>query len=147
VLLARVRWVRSTLVVLSISLKSSIIGNQGLGIAYVAALRAKVAVQLYDRSPEQISKGLNLMDRLLAKDTAKGKVQEADARQARERVSVIDHTVGVRGLRDVDMVIEVRRQVDLLCFTSVRSTSTHIRRPSRRISKSSSAYSRNWQPR
>jgi 3-hydroxybutyryl-CoA dehydrogenase len=78
----------------------------------VAALRAKLPVQLYDRSSEQISKGLNLMDRLLAKDVSKGKIQEADARHARERVSVIDHAVGVRGLRDVDMVIEVRRQID-----------------------------------
>jgi hypothetical protein len=84
--------------------------NTGLGIAYVAALRAKVAVQLYDRSPEQISKGLNLMDKLLAKDVAKGKIQEADARHAREHVSVVDQSMGVRALRDVDMVIEVRRQ-------------------------------------
>ncbi|KAI9511436.1 3-hydroxyacyl-CoA dehydrogenase [Russula earlei] len=81
-------------------------GQMGLGIAYVAALRAKVAVQLYDRSPEQISKGLNLMDRLLAKDAAKGRISEADAKHARERVSVIEHAMGVRGLRDVDMVIE-----------------------------------------
>lgn len=71
-----------------------------------------MAVRLYDRSPEQISKGLNLMDKLLAKDVAKGKVQEADARHARERVSVIDQSMGVRALRDVDMVIEVRRQTD-----------------------------------
>ncbi|KAI0302287.1 3-hydroxyacyl-CoA dehydrogenase [Multifurca ochricompacta] len=81
-------------------------GQMGLGITYVAALRAKVPVQLYDRAPEQISKGLNLMDKLLAKDVAKGKIQEAEARQARERVSVVDQAVGVRGLRDVDMVIE-----------------------------------------
>ncbi len=71
-------------------------------------------VRIYDRSPEQISKGLNLMDRLLAKDVSKGKIQEADARHARERVSVIDQAVGVRGLRDVDMAIEVRRQTDFL---------------------------------
>jgi len=68
-----------------------------------------VAVQLYDRSPEQVSNGLTLMDKLLAKDVAKGMVQEADARHARERVSVIDQAMGVRGMRDVDMVIEVRR--------------------------------------
>jgi 3-hydroxybutyryl-CoA dehydrogenase len=73
-----------------------------------------VAVQLYDRSPEQVSKGLTFMDKLLAKDVAKGKIQEADARHARERVSVIDQAMGVRGMRDVDMVIEVRRQTDLL---------------------------------
>lgn len=73
-----------------------------------------MAVQLYDRSPEQVSKGLTFMDKLLAKDVAKGKIQEADARHARERVSVIDQAMGVRGMRDVDMVIEVRRQTDLL---------------------------------
>ncbi len=65
-------------------------------------------VQLYDRSSEQITKGLSLMDKLLAKDVAKGKIQELDARQARERVSVVDRTVGVRAMRDTDMVIEVR---------------------------------------
>ena len=54
------------------------------------------------------------MDKLLAKDVAKGKIQEADARHARERVSVIDQAMGVQGMRDVDMVIEVRRQTDLL---------------------------------
>lgn len=69
-------------------------------------------VQLYDRSSEQISKGLNFMDRLLAKDVSKGKIQEAEARDARERVSVIDQATGLRGLRDVDMVIEVRRKID-----------------------------------
>ena len=79
-----------------------------------------MAVQLYDRSPEQISKGLNLMDKLLAKDVAKGKIQEVDARHARERVSVIDQSIGVRALRDVDMVIEVRRQTNW--SLTVRST-------------------------
>jgi 3-hydroxyacyl-CoA dehydrogenase, NAD binding domain len=86
--------------------------NPGLGIAYIAALRAKVTVQLYDRSPEQVSKGLNLMDKLLAKDVAKGKIQETDARDARERVSVVDQSMALRALRDVDMVIEVRGQTD-----------------------------------
>ena len=46
-------------------------GLLGLGIAYVSALRAKVPVQLYDRSPEQVKKGLALMDKLLAKDVTK----------------------------------------------------------------------------
>ena len=72
-----------------------------------------MAVRLYDRSSEQISRGLTLMDKLLAKDVAKGKIQEADARHARERVSVVDQAAGVRALRDVDMVIEVRRQTRL----------------------------------
>ena len=80
----------------------------GLGIAYVAALRAKIPVFLVDRSPSQIQKGLSLMDKLLAKDVSKGKISEADAKEARERVVVVPEATGLRGLKDVDMVIEVR---------------------------------------
>jgi hypothetical protein len=100
-----------------------------------------VAVQLYDRSPEQVSKGLTLMNKLLAKDVAKGKIQEEDARHARERVSVIDQTTGVRGMRDVDMVIEVRRQADFLVAAPLNVRT----RPLQRILRSSSAYLRSWQ--
>lgn len=100
-------------------------------------------VQLYDRSSEQISKGLNFMDRLLAKDVSKGKIQEAEARHARERVSVIDQAVGVRGLRDVDMVIEVRRKID----SFFRVPLTVHSRLFRKTSRSSGAYLRNWQRR
>jgi 3-hydroxybutyryl-CoA dehydrogenase len=100
-------------------ISNTFFGHLGLGIAYVAALRAKVPVKLYDRSPEQISKGLKLMDMLLAKDIGKGKIQEGDARQARERVSVVDQAAGVRALRDVDMVIEVRRPTPFVLLSSL----------------------------
>ncbi|KAI0048827.1 hypothetical protein FA95DRAFT_1604928 [Auriscalpium vulgare] len=80
-------------------------GQMGLGIAFVAALRAKVPVLLHDRSPHQIEKGLALYDKLLAKDVAKAKISEADARGARERLSVVD---SVRAFREhgADMVVE-----------------------------------------
>ncbi|KAI0313318.1 3-hydroxyacyl-CoA dehydrogenase [Amylostereum chailletii] len=81
-------------------------GQMGLGIAYVSALRAKVPVLLHDRSHEQIQKGLSLMDKLLAKDVAKGKISDLDAKEARERISVIGPEKGLKGVRDVDMVIE-----------------------------------------
>jgi 3-hydroxyacyl-CoA dehydrogenase len=44
-------------------------GQMGTGIALVPALRAKVPVRvlLYDRSTKQVTKGLSLMDKLLAK--------------------------------------------------------------------------------
>lgn len=102
-----------------------------------------MAVQLFDRSPEQVSKGLTLMNKLLAKDVAKGKIQEEDARHAQERVSVIDQTMGVRGMRDSDMVIEVRRQANLLVAAPLNVRT----RPLRRILRSSSAYLGSWQPR
>lgn len=80
----------------------------GLGIAYVAALRAKIPVVLVDKSPSQIQKGLSLMDKLLAKDVSKGKISEADAKEAREKVMVVPEGMGLKGFKDVDMVIEVR---------------------------------------
>ncbi|KAF9463584.1 3-hydroxyacyl-CoA dehydrogenase [Collybia nuda] len=81
-------------------------GQMGMGIALVAALRAKVPVLLHDRSPEQITKGLSLMDKLLAKDVAKGRITSEQSKEARDRVTIVGGEVGVKGLRDVDMVIE-----------------------------------------
>ena len=46
-------------------------GIIGLGIAYVAALRARVPVLLHDRSSAQLKAGISLIDKLLEKDTAK----------------------------------------------------------------------------
>ncbi|EPQ55327.1 hypothetical protein GLOTRDRAFT_76695 [Gloeophyllum trabeum ATCC 11539] len=81
-------------------------GQMGLGIAYVAALRAKVPVLLYDRSTEQIEKGLKFMDKLLAKDVSKGKIQDIEAKEARDRVTVVSQDQAYKGFRDVDMVVE-----------------------------------------
>ena len=81
--------------------------NIGLGIAYVAVLKAKVDVLLYDKSEEQVQKGLRLMDKLFAKDVAKGRIVDYEAEAARARVNVVPHDQGFTGLRDVDMVVEV----------------------------------------
>ena len=78
----------------------------GTSIALVAATRAKVPVLLYDRCSEQINKGLALIDSLLAKDLAKGRIHSAEATAARERVQVVPPEAGRGALRDVDMVIE-----------------------------------------
>ncbi|KAJ3881913.1 hypothetical protein F5051DRAFT_75875 [Lentinula edodes] len=62
-------------------------GQMGIGIALVASLRAKIpTVLLYDRDPSQITKGLEFMDKLLAKDVSKGKTNEDDAKAARGRI-------------------------------------------------------------
>ncbi|KZV66730.1 hypothetical protein PENSPDRAFT_81087 [Peniophora sp. CONT] len=81
-------------------------GQMGLGIAFVSALRAKVPVLLHDRSQAQIDNGLALMDKLLAKDVSKGRISQADASEARDLVTVIGPDVGLKGFRDVDMVVE-----------------------------------------
>jgi len=73
------------------------------GVKTVASVKARLPVLIHDRSKEQIEKSLKLMDTLLAKDVKKGKLQQSDATEARERVTVVD---SIAGLRDVDMCIE-----------------------------------------
>lgn len=80
-------------------------GQMGTGIALVSALRAKVPVLVHDKSPDQVKKGLSLVDKLLAKDVSKGKLSSEDAKEAKDRISVVED---LKGLRDVDMVVEVR---------------------------------------
>ncbi|KAF9494145.1 hypothetical protein BDN71DRAFT_1449226 [Pleurotus eryngii] len=81
-------------------------GQMGTGIALVSALRAKVPVLLYDRSPEQTTKGLAFVDKLLEKDVNKGRIQSIDAKEAKDRIHIVGHEEGIKGMRDVDMVIE-----------------------------------------
>ncbi|EDR00535.1 uncharacterized protein LACBIDRAFT_240565 [Laccaria bicolor S238N-H82] len=81
-------------------------GQMGIGIALVSALRAKVPVLLHDRSSEQVTKGLSLVDKLLAKDVSKGRITSEEAKEARDRISVVGSEAGIKGLRDVDMVVE-----------------------------------------
>jgi hypothetical protein len=120
----------------------------GTGIAFVSALRARVPVLLHDRSQTQIDKGLELVDKLLAKDVAKGKIKEIEAKEARDLISVVAPDVGVKGLRDVDMVVEVPscfllhpskldlvcRQYPSLCRSNYRSSKTSPLRCNRRLS-------------
>lgn len=81
-------------------------GQMGTGIALVSALRAKTPVLLYDRSPEQVRKGLALVDKLLEKDVGKGRLTADDAKDVRGRIEVVPVDVGYKGLRDVDMIVE-----------------------------------------
>jgi len=82
-------------------------GQMGTGIALVSALRAKVPVLLHDRSSEQVTRGLSLVDKLLAKDVAKGRLSNEEAKEARDKITVVGSELGIKGMRDVDMVIEV----------------------------------------
>jgi len=84
-------------------------GQMGTGIALVSALRAKVPVVIHDKSPEQVEKSFALVDKLLAKDVLKGRLTAEDAKTVKDRISIAEN---LRGLRDVDMVVEVR-----LCIT------------------------------
>jgi 3-hydroxybutyryl-CoA dehydrogenase len=85
----------------------------------VSALRAKVQVVLHDRSKEQIEKGLEFIDKLLVKDVGKGRLTLVQSKETMERISVVD---SLDGLRDVDMVVEVR----ILCPPCPLSVQTII---------------------
>lgn len=90
--------------------------NSGTGIALVSALHAKVPVLLHDRSKDQVAKGLALVDKLLAKDVGKGRLTDVQAKEARDRISVVD---SLKGMENVDMVVEVR--VNRLAVASLLS--------------------------
>ncbi|KAM5545016.1 hypothetical protein V8D89_001127 [Ganoderma adspersum] len=78
-------------------------GQMGLGIAFVSAVHAKVPVLLHDRSSAQVKSGLALFDKILSKDVSKGKLTSEAAKEARDRITVVDD---LKDLRDADMVVE-----------------------------------------
>lgn len=81
---------------------------------------------------------LKFMDKLLAKDVSKGKIQDIEAKEARDRITVLDHdTQGIKGFRDVDMVIEV----SISALVHLRHLPDNIYRLPRRMCNSNSHYS------
>jgi hypothetical protein len=84
--------------------------NKGLGIAYVAALRAKVPVLLHDRSSAQIQKGLALMDKLLEKDVAKACLFRGVSSSLHSFFYVYDRArLRARRLRKLEIVLPLSR--------------------------------------
>lgn len=77
-------------------------GTMGAGIAEVIA-KAEIAVQLFDVSSEQAAKGVAGIERSLAKAVSKGKIDEAAASAARERITTVST---YDGAADVDLVVE-----------------------------------------
>ena len=72
------------------------------------------------RSKEQVSNSLKFMDKLLAKNVAKGKIQDIEAKEARDRITVLDYdTQGIKGFRDADMVIEVISSSQCTCTVTL----------------------------
>jgi len=109
----------------------------GLGIAYVAATRAKLPVLLYDKSKDQVTRSLSLADKLLSKDVKKGKLQESEAEEARERITVVDD---VKAFRDADMCIEAVSESFQL-KRSLFSTLADVMRPDAILASNTSSIS------
>ncbi|KAJ2084298.1 hypothetical protein H4R24_000091 [Coemansia sp. RSA 988] len=78
-------------------------GQMGVGIALVAARAAQLDVQLVDRSPQQLERGMAFLDRLLAKDVAKGKCTEAERRETTSRIATVS---SIAQIATPDFVVE-----------------------------------------
>jgi 3-hydroxybutyryl-CoA dehydrogenase len=78
-------------------------GQMGLGIALVAAYKAKADVLLMDAKKTQLDKGLKYIDILLEKDILKGKITSEEKRDILARLST---TQDLHDFSNVDFVIE-----------------------------------------
>lgn len=67
------------------------------------------------------------MEKLLAKDVAKGRLSSEQAKEARDKVSVVGQEAGIKGMREVDMVIEVR----FLCLIFKTASKMDLLKPGR----------------
>ncbi|CAG8452625.1 12103_t:CDS:2 [Cetraspora pellucida] len=86
-------------------------GQMGMGIALVGAKVSQLPVKILDSNPEQIKRGLGLVDELLRKDIAKDRITEEQAISIKKRITTI---TDISGLSDVDFVIEaISENVDL----------------------------------
>ncbi|PWN49119.1 putative 3-hydroxybutyryl-CoA dehydrogenase [Violaceomyces palustris] len=104
-------------------------GQMGLGIAYVAALRAQIpSVLLCDANKTQLDKGVAFFESLLKKDVSKGKIKQEDADAARSRLFAVEGVESfARGQQGTpEMVIEAATEnlpVKLKIFGSL---ATHL---------------------
>lgn len=77
--------------------------------SYVAALHAKLPVNLYDPSQSVLSAGTKRFASWLDKDVAKGRLSQGDADDARDRLLAVkgDGTQGDAIKDDTSLVVEV----------------------------------------
>ncbi|KAJ1735740.1 hypothetical protein LPJ61_000392 [Coemansia biformis] len=86
-------------------------GQMGIGIGLVAARVAGLRVQFVDSSAAQLDKGMAFLEKLLAKDIAKGKCTEEVRSEVRARITT---GASISQIAGADFVIEaVSENVDL----------------------------------
>lgn len=78
-------------------------GQMGTGIAWVTAVTAQKKVVLMDVSKEQLDKSMSFTEKQLKKFVDKGKLTQAEADAAKERITTVS---SYDGLKDVDFMIE-----------------------------------------
>ena len=102
------------------------------------ATRVNGVSECVPRSKDQVANSLKFMDNLLAKDVSKGKIQDIEAKEARDRITVLDYEAhGIKGFRDADMVIEVAASA----LVHICHFPDDLYRPPQRTYNSSSRYS------
>ncbi|KAG9244796.1 3-hydroxyacyl-CoA dehydrogenase [Calycina marina] len=89
-------------------------GQMGLGIALVAAQRARVPVTLVDTNQESIDKGLKFADKLLAKDVTKERITQEQSDKIR---SLLEPSISMDALSEADFVIEAVPEIPSLKFS------------------------------
>ena len=97
-------------------------GQMGVGIAHVCAL-AGYDVRLHDVSRERIDAGLELMDRNLSRQVARGMVTMDDMKAALGRVAP---TEGMAALGESDIVIEAATENEEVKKAIFRSLQPHL---------------------
>ncbi|KAJ1911172.1 hypothetical protein IWQ60_010262 [Tieghemiomyces parasiticus] len=100
-------------------------GQMGTGIGLVAARQAGLRVRLYDPNPASLTRGLALVDKLLAKDEARGKLTAADRQAIMGRLEPTD-VLGT-GVADCDLVVEAATENTTLKLDLFRQLATLVR--------------------
>jgi 3-hydroxybutyryl-CoA dehydrogenase len=60
------------------------------------------------KSKQRASSSLKFTDKRLADVVPKEKIQDVESKEARDRITVLDHdTQDIKGFRDTDMIVEV----------------------------------------
>ncbi|KJE88781.1 3-hydroxyacyl-CoA dehydrogenase [Capsaspora owczarzaki ATCC 30864] len=86
-------------------------GQMGIGIAQVAAQVAKIPVTVMDVSMPRLQQQLAFVDSLLAKNVAKGKMQESERKDIVSRFTL---TTDIKDFASADFVVEaVSEKTDL----------------------------------
>ncbi|KAI9683082.1 MAG: hypothetical protein M1829_005873 [Trizodia sp. TS-e1964] len=89
-------------------------GQMGLGIALVAALKARIPVLVADSSQVSLDKALKFADKLLEKDVSKNRISKEAADEARSHLST---TTNMEELSDVGFVIEAVPEIPELKYS------------------------------
>ncbi|PWN39127.1 putative 3-hydroxybutyryl-CoA dehydrogenase [Ceraceosorus guamensis] len=105
-------------------------GQMGMGISYVAAIKAKIPhVVMVDASASQAQKGVAFFESLLKKDVGKGKLEQNAADLARSRLTVVQSIEELGKLDDAKrpgLIVEAATESLPIKLKIFNSLATHL---------------------